>query len=73
MRRFIEPSKIKLITSGANGQWYVYDYSLQELREIAALARSMARLGATKIYIFFNNDVNGHAPRNALMLLEMLK
>lgn len=54
-------------------QWYAYDYSLQELREIAALAKSMARLGAQKIYIFFNNDVNGYAPRNALMLLEMLK
>jgi uncharacterized protein YecE (DUF72 family) len=54
-------------------QWYAYDYSLQELREIAALAKSMESLGAKKVYIFFNNDVAGYAPQNALALLEMLK
>ncbi len=53
-------------------QWYAYDYSLQELREIAILAKRMEKLGAQKIYIFFNNDFNGYAPRNALTLLEML-
>jgi uncharacterized protein YecE (DUF72 family) len=54
-------------------QWYAYDYSLQELREIAALAKRMERLGAQMVYIFFNNDVAGYASQNALTLLEMLK
>jgi len=54
-------------------QWYAYDYSLQELREIAVLAKRMEELGAKKVYIFFNNDVNGYAPKNALTLLGMLQ
>lgn len=54
-------------------QWYAYEYSLSELQEIAALAKRMAKLGAKKVYIFFNNDIKAYAPRNALALLEMLK
>jgi len=54
-------------------QWYSYNYSAQELHEIADLTKRMTRLGAKRIYIFFNNDFEGHAPKNALTLLEMLK
>ncbi len=54
-------------------QWYAYDYSIKELKEIADLAKNMANRGANKIYIFFNNDFNGYAPKNALTLLKMLK
>jgi uncharacterized protein YecE (DUF72 family) len=54
-------------------QWYAYDYSDQELHEIAALAKRLAEPGAKTIYIFFNNDVNGYAPKNALTILDMLE
>ncbi len=53
-------------------RWYSYDYSARELREIADLARKMGRLGARTIYIFFNNDFEGHAAKNALTLAEIL-
>ena len=52
--------------------WYDSNYSLDELNEIAALARLMAERGAEKVYIFFNNDVGGYAPHNALALAEIL-
>jgi uncharacterized protein YecE (DUF72 family) len=52
--------------------WYDSNYSPTELNEIAALARQMAERGAEKVYIFFNNDVGGYAPHNALALAEIL-
>jgi uncharacterized protein YecE (DUF72 family) len=54
-------------------QWYSYNYSKQELTEIAELANRMAEQGAKKVYIFFNNDFGGYAPKNAITLLEMLE
>jgi uncharacterized protein YecE (DUF72 family) len=65
-------SEVAYIRLHGRKQWFDYDYSLQELREIAALARRMAKLGAKQVYIFFNNDFAGYAPRNALTILEML-
>jgi uncharacterized protein YecE (DUF72 family) len=38
----------------------------------ACLAGWLASQGAKEIYIFFNNDVGGYAPHNALALKEML-
>lgn len=54
-------------------RWYTYDYSDDELAEIAELAHRLATLGARTVYIFFNNDFEGFAPQNALTLSEMLK
>lgn len=53
-------------------KWYAHDYSHEELAEIALLAKSMVKKGAKKTYIFFNNDLEGCAPRNARALLEIL-
>ncbi len=53
-------------------QWYADDYSAEELAEIAKLARDMVAKGAQEVYIFFNNDFGGYAPRNALTLIQML-
>ncbi len=52
--------------------WYSYNYSGDELREIASLAKELAERGAKKVYIFFNNDYQGYAPNNALELSAML-
>jgi uncharacterized protein YecE (DUF72 family) len=52
--------------------WYSYNYSRDELVEIAGLAREMAHRGANRVYIFFNNDFEGNAPANALALLDLL-
>jgi uncharacterized protein YecE (DUF72 family) len=53
--------------------WYSYNYSNDELREIADLARKLVRWGAKRVYIFFNNDYEGYAPANAQTLVELLK
>lgn len=53
--------------------WYAYDYPFQELEEIAGLARRIAKVGLKRICIFFNNDLKGCAPKNAMTLLEILK
>lgn len=52
--------------------WYSYNYTDGELKEIAHLARQLAHKGASRIYIFFNNDFEGYAPANALSLKRML-
>ena len=53
--------------------WYSYNYSHEELIEIAKVAREMTRRGANRVYIFFNNDFEGYAPANALALLDILR
>jgi uncharacterized protein YecE (DUF72 family) len=53
-------------------RWYAYNYPHAELKEIADLARSLVSKGASRIYIFFNNDFEAYAPSNALALQEML-
>jgi uncharacterized protein YecE (DUF72 family) len=52
--------------------WYAHNYSPDELGEIAILARQLADKGATRVYIFFNNDFAGYAPANAIALRELL-
>jgi uncharacterized protein YecE (DUF72 family) len=52
--------------------WYAYNYSHDELAEIADLARGLVGKGASRVYIFFNNDFEGYAPANALTLQGML-
>lgn len=52
--------------------WYSYNYSDEELGEIAALARKLARRGAERVYIFFNNDFEGYAPANARIIQQLL-
>ncbi len=53
-------------------KWYSHNYSRGELKEVAGLAQSMRKGGAAQVYIFFNNDFDGHAPRNAQTLMELL-
>lgn len=52
--------------------WYAYNYSYDELAEIADVARGLVSEGANRVYIFFNNDFEGFAPANALTLQGML-
>lgn len=54
-------------------RWYAHDYSHHELLEIAGLARRMAGAGAKTVFVFFNNDFRGYAPRNARALLSALQ
>ncbi|MFO7555019.1 MAG: DUF72 domain-containing protein [Desulfobacterales bacterium] len=53
-------------------KWYAHDYSNQELEEILNLIEKMKENGARKIFVFFNNDFDGHAPKNAFTFQNML-
>jgi len=52
--------------------WYSYNYSVDELKEIAGLAKQLAHRGVSRVYIFFNNDYEAYAPANALAIKQML-
>ncbi len=54
-------------------RWYAYNYTDNDLKEIADMARQLKSNGAVKVYIFFNNDYNAYAPKNALTLLDLLQ
>lgn len=53
-------------------QWYAYDYTEHELQEIADLSQILVHKGAKQIYIFFNNDFEGYAIKNATELKGIL-
>ena len=53
--------------------WYAYDYNEEELRQIKEIAARMSGHGAKTIYIYFNNDYQCHAPRNARALATLFE
>ncbi len=52
--------------------WYSYNYSDAELADISERAKMMSAEGASRVFIFFNNDYEGYAPLNAQTLQKML-
>jgi uncharacterized protein YecE (DUF72 family) len=65
-------STIGYIRLHGRHSWYSHDYSEGELQEVAGFARRLEAEGAERIYIFFNNDYEANAPRNAKRLMEIL-
>ena len=53
-------------------RWYSYDYSGDELLQIADLGKDMIDQGAKQVFFFFNNDFGGFAPKNAATLAKIL-
>ena len=53
--------------------WYRYDYSYQELKQVTCLLHNTDQHHIKTAYIFFNNDFQGHAPQNAASLIEIIK
>lgn len=51
-------------------RWYRHDYSAEELAVWAARIRDS---GAARVWAYFNNDMQGHAVRNALALRRQLE
>jgi uncharacterized protein YecE (DUF72 family) len=56
---------------GASGQ-YSGEYSQERLESWAAWLQT-ARAAGADVYAYFNNDVGGHAPRNAIMLRRLME
>ncbi len=51
-------------------RWYDYDYSDEELEK---WTEKIKKANFKECFIYFNNDYNAYAPKNALTLKEMLK
>lgn len=51
-------------------EWYRYDYSDKELHE---WSNNIKQMNARDIYIYFNNDAEAFAVKNALKIKEKLK
>jgi len=54
---------------GKGKKWYDYKYSKDELKE---WSEKIKDADADEIYIYFNNDIGGNAPEDALQLKEFL-
>ncbi len=52
--------------------WYRYDYTTDEINQIATVAEELTGGGARCVYVFFNNDIDGFAPANARALMARL-
>jgi uncharacterized protein YecE (DUF72 family) len=50
-------------------RWYRHDYSRDELTD---WARRITAAEAKRVWLYFNNDFNGYAIKNATMLAEIL-
>ena len=66
-------SDIAYIRLHGRESWYGYEYSARELKNIVELMQRMVRAGAKQIYVYFNNDLAGFAPKNARRLIELVK
>lgn len=51
-------------------RWYRHDYSQDELLD---WARRIRAVGAKRVWIYFNNDFDGYAIKNATMLSKLLR
>jgi len=54
---------------GKADEWYKYEYSEEELQ---AWAKTIRRLDARRVFVYFNNDYEANAARNCLRLQELL-
>lgn len=70
------PSTIKVTSDFAYfrwhgiNDWYKYNYSKNELN---GWASKIKQLDVKDVFGYFNNDYNGYAPQNCMVLKELLK
>jgi uncharacterized protein YecE (DUF72 family) len=58
------------IRSGKSKRWYRHDYSNEELAHWATKIRDS---GAKKAWVYFNNDFDAYAPKNAAVIRRTLQ
>ncbi|RLE47860.1 DUF72 domain-containing protein [Candidatus Woesearchaeota archaeon] len=66
----IVTSKIAYVRFHGKNSWYDYEYSKKEMK---SWAKVISKLKAKKTYIYFNNDYNAYAVKNALQLKNELE
>jgi uncharacterized protein YecE (DUF72 family) len=65
-------ARVGYVRFHGTGERYGGNYTDEMLEEWAEKLRSLAD-GRVDVYVYFNNDLGGHAPRNALRLRELLE
>lgn len=62
--------KVLYVRLSGKTRWYRHDYSVDEL---TSWARRIVASGAEEAWVYFNNDREGHAVKNALVLRRLLR
>ncbi len=65
----VKTSEVLYIRMHGKNKWYRYYYTEEELYQLAS---RLKKLGALRIYVYFNNDYDAAAPYNCLKLKEIL-
>jgi uncharacterized protein YecE (DUF72 family) len=68
--RLVSSNRRVYLRLHGTSRWYRHDYSDEELR---AWADKIRRSGAREVWIYFDNDRDAHAIKNAKTLRRMLK
>jgi uncharacterized protein YecE (DUF72 family) len=66
---FPENQPLLYVRLSGKTRWYRHDYNSVELGD---WANRIAASGAQEVWIYFNNDRDGHAVKNALMMRRLL-
>jgi uncharacterized protein YecE (DUF72 family) len=68
-----DPERLyKALHAFSNPSKIAVEFRHTQLHEVGDLCSKMAAQGAKTVYIFFNNDFGGFAPKNALRLKEIV-
>jgi len=68
----VATSKNVYIRLHGKDRWYNYDYSDKELKDLSSIISQFLK-SKNIVWVYFNNDVNSYAPKNALKLIQLLK
>ncbi len=53
-------------------EWYSHSYTEKQLSDFLELCKSLKERGAEEMYLFFNNNIGGHAPFNAMVMQQIV-
>ena len=67
--RFVKINSSQIMYMRFHGKHYSGDYDRAKLRRYA---KKLKQIRNCKVYVYFNNDVQGYAPKNALEMKELL-
>ena len=70
--KFHVTGKVAYIRLHGKDDWYKYDYPNSELGRISKRINDIKKGKVEEIFIFFNNDYKGFAPKNALKLKDFI-
>jgi len=64
-------SKTAYLRFHGHTEWYKDSYSPEQLENFKEICQNLIEQGAEKLYLFFNNNIGGHAPFNAQDMMNL--